>query len=146
MFLAQGAGFMLWRQLINWLCASLLVLLLAPQVSSSEVYDDDLSLTNQDAEEYSAAACAKYLCSKYSYETKKFLQDGCEGDFEDYLPSSGVSQGEVTISAALLVVACSFLGAFVLGLFLGKFHKPNLRDGTRIGAGGISRGSKSHGF
>ena len=100
---------------------SLLLFLIG--VIATEVYDDDLTQTNADAEGYSASACARFLCSKYSYEAKQFLKDGCEGDFEGYLPSSGISQGQVTIGAALLVAAISFLSAFVVGVLFGRFHK-----------------------
>lgn len=99
------------------------LLLFSIGVIATEVYDDDLTQTNADAEGYSASACGRYLCSKYSYEAKQFLKDGCEGDFESYLPSSGISQGQVTIGAALLVAAISFLSAFVVGVLFGRFHK-----------------------
>lgn len=112
--------------LLQLCCLQVLLVAAADSSSSSSSnmpYDDDLSLTNSEAEEYSAAKCAQYLCPKYSYETKKYLKAGCEGDFADYLPASGISSGQVTLSAALIVVGSSFLGAFTVGLLLGKYWK-----------------------
>jgi hypothetical protein len=105
------------------LFVALLVLLVTVARGDDEVYDDDLSQTNADAERYSAGTCAKYLCPSYASETKKYLQEGCEHDFGSYLPADGASSGEVSVSAALVVAGCSFLGAFIIGVFLGKSHK-----------------------
>ena len=105
------------------LVLSVLVALFASN-ATDVLYDDDLSQTNADAEGYSATACAKYLCSKYTYETKSFLKAGCEGDFSDYVPDGDVAEGQVNIGGALIVVGCSFVGAFVFGIMLGKHYKP----------------------
>jgi len=102
---------------------ALLALLATVARADDKVFDDDLSKTNADAEGYSAGTCAKYLCPSYASETKKYLQDGCENDFGSYLPADGASSGEVSVSAALVVAGCSFLGAFIIGVFLGKSHK-----------------------
>lgn len=86
--------------------------------------DDILDATNMDAEGYSTTSCARYMCPKYKSEMKSYLQAGCEGSFSDYLPNDSSSQGEVTISAALSVAGCSFVGAFLAGVLLGRNFKP----------------------
>ena len=86
--------------------------------------DDILDATNTDAEGYSATSCARYMCPKYKSEMRSYLQAGCEGSFGDYLPDDSSSSGEVTISAALIIAGCSFVGAFLAGVLLGRNFKP----------------------
>jgi hypothetical protein len=117
-----------WSRVLEWVAmrfswSVFLVLVVAAHAAEAVEFDDQLSQTNSEAESYSAASCAKYLCPSYSTETKKYLQDGCEGDFTSYLPADGSSTGEVSVFAALVVAGCSFLGAFMVGVFLGRNHK-----------------------
>lgn len=104
------------------LFAVALTLAVSIKVLSKEVFDDDLSQTNSEAEGYTTTKCAKYLCSAYSKEAKKYLDAGCQGDFDSYLPMTSTN-GEVTIVAGLIIAGCSFLGSFIFGAFLGKHYK-----------------------